>query len=215
LIERSHPAPGLAATPVRVAGMPSSPRILKPLARKPLIQMALPLVLMAALAGCRHKTTPLVLPQVSLAPVDLEVPPESENPPMIEPEPETSMEIPPLPPPAPPRRPAPRKPAPPPQTQPPVQVAGTTDPAALAIGALSSGGDSGPQTLQQTRDLIAAIKKRVSALSSKIASQQKAEISQVNRFLKQAQQALDTGDAEGAKNLATKAKLLMDDVEKK
>ena len=75
--------------------------------------------------------------------------------------------------------------------------------------------DDLPQSLQKTRDLIASIKKRVAALSSNFASQHKAEISQVNRFVKQAQQALDSGEAEGAKNLATKAKLLMDDVEKK
>jgi len=219
LIERNHPAPGPTATLARVGRTLSLPPACKPLSRKPLFRMALPLVFLpvcvAGLTGCRHKTTPLMPPQVSLAPIDLETPPVPENPPMIEPQPETAVVIPPLPPPAPPKRPAPRKPAPAPQTQPPVQVASAADPSALAIGALSSGGDSTPQSLQQTRDLIAAIKKRLAALSSKIASEQKAEISQVNRFLKQAQQALDSGDAEGAKNLATKAKLLMDDVEKK
>jgi hypothetical protein len=37
----------------------------------------------------------------------------------------------------------------------------------------------------------------------------------VRHFLDQAQQALNSGDADGAMNLATKAKLLMDDLEKK
>jgi hypothetical protein len=36
----------------------------------------------------------------------------------------------------------------------------------------------------------------------------------VRNFLEQAQQALNSGDADGATNLATKARLLMDEVEK-
>ncbi len=38
-------------------------------------------------------------------------------------------------------------------------------------------------------------------------------MSNVRNFQKQAQQALKTGDAEGAKTLATKGKLLLDDLE--
>jgi len=173
---------------------------------------ALSLVFLASLTGCRHKTP--VLPYVSMAsPLEVEDIPVPDDLPMIaevpEPIPAPILPV------EPPKVVVKKKPAPAKETPPPVQVASAADPAALAIGALSSGGDSTPQSLQQTRDLIAAIKKRLAALSSKIASEQKAEISQVNRFLKQAQQALDSGDAEGAKNLATKAKLLMDDVEKK
>jgi hypothetical protein len=167
----------------------------------------------SGLAGCRHKTVPLV-PQVSLAPIDLEVPPEPEHPPMIQPPPDTAIVAPALPPAQMPRKPAAKKKVTPSKETPPVQVAGA-GPAALAIGALSSGGDSTPQSQQQTRDLIASIHKRLTALPAKMASQQRAQVSQVTRFLRQSQQALDTGDAEGAKNLATKAKLLMDDLEKK
>jgi hypothetical protein len=196
------PLPAIGSTPMRMT-----------LLRLTLSRVALTLVLATGLAGCRHKTVPLVLPQLSLAPIDLEVPEEPDNPPMIEAPPQTAVVVPPLPPPLPPKKttkgkPAPAKPAP------PVQIA-SAEPAALAIGALSSGGDSTPQSQQQTRDMIASIQKRLAALPTKTASQQKEEVSQVTRFLKQAQQALDSGDAEGAKNLATKAKLLMDDIEKK
>jgi ribosomal protein S20 len=39
-------------------------------------------------------------------------------------------------------------------------------------------------------------------------------VSKVRNFWKDAQDALKSGDAEGAKTLATKAKLLLDDLEK-
>jgi hypothetical protein len=172
---------------------------------------ALSLVLVAGLAGCRHKT-PVVLPQGATAPVDLEATPESANPAMIATEP--APVPPPLQPVQPPKPVARKKPAPAPKEAPPVQVA-SAEPATLAIGSLSAGGESSPQSQQEAKDLIAAIKKRLAALPSKTANQQKDEVRQVNNFVKQAQQALDSGDADGAKNLATKAKLLMDDIEKK
>jgi hypothetical protein len=97
---------------------------------------------------------------------------------------------------------------------PPPQVASAAEPAA-AIGSLSSGGDSVGQSQQQAKDLIASILKRIAALPAKTADSKKGEVRQVKRFLDQAQQALNSGDADGAKNLATKAGLLMDDLEKK
>jgi len=85
----------------------------------------------------------------------------------------------------------------------------------LAIGSLSTGGDLAPQIQQQAQDMITAILKRIAALSAKTADAQKRQLRQVHHFLDQAQQALKSGDTEGAKNLATKASLLMDDLEKK
>jgi hypothetical protein len=192
LTELYHPGPRLAAILVRAART-----------------SALSLVLIAGLAGCSHKTR-LVLPQGAMSPVELEVAPELEDPPMIAAEP-TPEEVP-LSEQSPPAIVVKRRPAPPKET-PPVQVASAAEP--LALGALSAGGESTPQSQQQAKDLIAAIKRRLAALPGKTASQQRDQIRQVNYFLKQAQQALDSGDAEGAKTLATKAKLLMDDVEKK
>jgi hypothetical protein len=117
----------------------------------------------------------------------------------------------PVPPPAPRKRPA----TAPKEAQTPVQVAGASAPAALAIGELSAGGDSTPQIQQQAKDLIAAILRRIAALPARTADAQKRQIRQVRHFLDQAQQALNSGDADGAKNLATKARLLMDDLEKR
>jgi hypothetical protein len=117
---------------------------------------------------------------------------------------------------APPPRPTPRRrtPTPKEETQPPTQVASAA-PAELAIGDLSTGGDAAPQSQQQARDLIDSIVKRIAALSKKTVDGQKKQLNQVKHFLDQAKQALNTGDADGAMNLATKAKVMMDDLEKK
>jgi hypothetical protein len=171
------------------------------------------LALAFGLAGCHHKTA-FVLPSSAHAPVELETVPPPDTPPMIATLP--APELPPLPPPPPartaPRRPAPVKETAPPPTPPP-QVA-AAEPAA-AIGSLSSGGGSAGQSQQQAKDLIASILKRIAALPATTAANKRGEVRQVRRFLDQAQQALGSGDADGAKNLATKAGLLMDDLEKK
>jgi hypothetical protein len=159
---------------------------------------------------------PPVAAQIALeTPPPMANPPEIKIPPPVQPE---AIEISPVvvAPPAPPRR---RTPAPAPvqpPVQPPVQVAANAAPDAgtAAIGALSTGGDTTPQSQQDAKDLIGAITKRIAALSSRKANAQKEQVRQVRHFLEQAQQALNSGDAEGAKTLATKAKLLMDDVEK-
>jgi len=67
---------------------------------------------------------------------------------------------------------------------------------------------------QEAVDLIAANEKRLNALSAQIVEAEKAQISKVRNFQRQAQEALSSGDAEGAKTLATKAKLLLDDLVK-
>jgi ribosomal protein S20 len=79
---------------------------------------------------------------------------------------------------------------------------------------LTAGGEANPQTKQEASDLITASEKRLNALPAQKAEEEKAQVSKVKNFLKDAQEALNTGDAEGAKTLATKAKLLLDDLEK-
>jgi hypothetical protein len=161
-------------------------------------------------AGCRHTAKTLVLPAAARAPIELEPIPSAEPLPMIASVPAPELGT--LPPPVTParRRRVPAAPAPAPP-----QVASAAEPAAVAIGALSTGGDAAAQSPQQVKDLMASIVKRIAALPAKTADAQKTQVRQVKQFLDQAQQALDSGDAEGAMNLATKAKLLMDDVEKK
>jgi predicted AAA+ superfamily ATPase len=95
-----------------------------------------------------------------------------------------------------------------------VEVASPAEPAAMAIGTLSTGDDATPQSQQRVQNLIASIGKRIATLSSTVAAAKRRQVGQVRNFLEQAQQALNSGDADGATNLATKARLLMDEVEK-
>ncbi len=169
------------------------------------------LLLCLTLSGCRHRV--LWTPPVStLGPVPLDAPPDLLDASQLAelPSPDYIPQkdvVPPVPPRRRPTQPAREAAAPTPPVVPPEN-------AALSLGSLSTGGDSAPQAQQQARDLIASIRKRVAALPRNIASQQKNPLRQVNSFLRQAQQALDSGDADGATTLATKARLIMDDIEK-
>jgi hypothetical protein len=103
------------------------------------------------------------------------------------------------------------------KTTPAEEPTEATDPAppdTSTIGELSSGGDSNAKTQQDASELIAASDKRLAALPSTTISQQQSQLRRVRYFLRQAKQALSTGDAEGAKTLATKARLLLDDLAK-
>jgi ribosomal protein S20 len=168
------------------------------------------------LAGCRHKPQLAPLPPV-MAPVALEEIPEPDDLPMVE---APTEKLPPVPVSTEagklkrkkktPKVVAPSEP--PPETQ-VASAAGPPSPDA-AVGALTAGGETNPQTKQDAEDLIASIDKRLNALPAQKAEEQKAQVSKVRNFWKDAQDALKSGDAEGAKTLATKAKLLLDDLEK-
>ncbi len=165
------------------------------------------------LGGCRHKPQVAPLPQVS-APVVLEDVPIPDNLPLVE---APQVKLPPVPVAsnAKPKR-EKKKPKATPVPE-PVQVASAPPPPPLgetAIGALTAGGEANPQTKQDAADLLASIEKRLNALSPQKAEEQKTQVSKVRNFWKDAQDALKSGDAEGAKTLATKAKLLLDDLEK-
>lgn len=174
----------------------------------------LSLALVFGLAGCHHKQTLRpTLPIGALAPIPLETIPPPESPLMIAtlPPPEPQ----PLPPPPPPK-PAPRRrPAPKEEPQPPVQLASAAEPAASAIGTLSTGGAAAPESRQQAQDLIASILRQIAGLPANIADAQRKQVRQIRNFIDQAKKALNSGDAEGAKNLATKAELLLDNLQKK
>ena len=47
-----------------------------------------------------------------------------------------------------------------------------------------------------------------------LSTDEKTTATQIRNYLKQAQQALDNGDTDGAHSLATKAKLLLDELTK-
>ena len=178
------------------------------------VTLVLSLPFAVGLAGCHRKVVRSPFPASVLAPIELEAATNPNSMPLIAsiPPPELGppTQPPPFPKPVARKRPAAKEEAPA-----PAQAASAPESAALAIGALSIGGDAAPQSQQTARDLIGTITRRIAALPAKTASAQKAQIRQIRHFLDQAQQALNSGDSEGAMNLATKAKLLMDDLEKK
>ena len=172
--------------------------------------------LTVGLGGCRRRAQVVILPGI-LTPVALEEIPQPENLPTIEVQ---QTNLPPVPAVASAGTPKRERKKPAPKTVPvpePVQIASVAPPPSLeetAIGALTPGGETNPQTKQEAADLITSSEKRLNALPTQKAEEEKAQVSKVKNFLKDAQDALKTGDAEGAKTLATKAKLLLDDLEK-
>lgn len=176
---------------------------------------AMTCALSLALSGCHKKPVVPPLPSIT-QPVDLatapplnteisKVPPQSQPAPVAAAAEKPKRER---------RRSTPRN-----STPPPTEVAAAEPPPApapeeTAIGNLSTGGDASPRTQQEAADLIASIEKRLNALSAQKLEEDKTQISKIKNFQRQAQDALTSGDAEGAKTLATKAKLLLDDLEK-
>ena len=161
-----------------------------------------------ALGGCGHKQLKAHLPVMS--PVDLEAVAVPDT--AIETIPEPDLV--PLPWPEAPRPPVRRRPPPREDAATPAQPGVEPPPAPeLSIGALTTGGDSTPQSQQQARDLIASIDRRVASISARSAA--RPQMRQAKNFLDQSKKALNSGDADGAINLANKARVLMDELEQR
>jgi hypothetical protein len=174
------------------------------------------LLLPLGLSGCLHKNPLMVTLPINSAPVELASVPEPDNPPMIEAPPAEELPVPiaeAAANPRPRRRPTPRPATP---TAPvPAQVASAEGvDEESAIGALTAGGDATPQTRQEATELIASNDKRLKALPANTVKAQRSQINKIVNFQRQALQALNSGDAEGAKTLATKAKLLLYDLDR-
>jgi ribosomal protein S20 len=180
-----------------------------------LLTAALGLGLLCGVSGCRHKTQIARVPVIQ-TPMDLLDIPVPDDLPLLE---VTPVKLPPEPTAAAAaklkreRKKAPKVVAAVP-VAPPAPAVADPAPEVTAIGALTAGGEENPQTKQEAADLIASIEKRLNALPTQTTDDQKAQISKVRNFWRDAQAALKSGDAEGAKTLATKAKLLLDDLEK-
>lgn len=94
--------------------------------------------------------------------------------------------------------------------QPPGTV-GTPSP----IGQLTTGDSAmGERAKRETADLIGGTEQGLNGIKRSLSTEEKVTAAQIRTFLKQAQQALDNGDTEGAHTLATKAKLLLDELTK-
>ena len=96
----------------------------------------------------------------------------------------------------------------------PVEVAssGPAPAPGSVIGALTAGGDATPEKQQRARDAWLALDKRLNALPADVVARQRDGITRVRNFEREAKKSLDSGDAEGAITLTTKAGLLLDDL---
>jgi hypothetical protein len=172
-------------------------------------------LLCVALAGCHHQPkVPPLPPQAQTPNIYIPPPPQPNLPPMEAPPPASVTDVKPTvkpsvkpkkhkKPPSKSTEDATPTPAPPPVS--------SESAASAELGALSPGGESTPRQ-QQVAGHIAAVEHRLSELPTTGSDDQKKQVLQVRQFLKQASDALKTGDAEGAENLATKAGLLLDDI---
>jgi hypothetical protein len=95
----------------------------------------------------------------------------------------------------------------------PVQQAANTppvpddNPGVSAIGTLSSGETS--DTRRETNDSIAATERGLNGLGRNLNAQEQKTAGQIREYLKQAREALISGDVDGAHTLAAKAKVLL------
>jgi hypothetical protein len=89
--------------------------------------------------------------------------------------------------------------------------AGTPSP----IGQLTTGDSAmGEKAKHETAELINSTEQGLSGIKRSLSTEEKVTAAQIRTFLKQAQQALDNGDTDGAHGLALKAKLLLDELTK-
>jgi len=169
-------------------------------------------VLCAGATGCRHKQKIVAMPAPPPATVPLD---KAPSPPLVATVPLETAPMPSAPPPK--KVPKPRKKViAPPVIAPPVEVSSAEplpEPGTI-IGSLTAGGDATPEKKQRAGELIADLEKRLAALPNNLAKMQRDGITRVRNFEREARKSLDSGDAEGAVTLATKAKLLLDDIMK-
>jgi hypothetical protein len=97
---------------------------------------------------------------------------------------------------------------------PPEQSAAQAQAAPVSpIGQLTAG-DSATQAKakQDTLNLISTTEQGMGNIKRALSDDEQATLLRVRTFIKQAKQALDTGDSDGALTLATKAKLLLEEL---
>lgn len=85
---------------------------------------------------------------------------------------------------------------------------------AAKLGALGSGEDASPKQQQDVASKISAVEKRLTDLPGSVQDREQKQIAKVKLFSKEASDALKGGDVDGARILATKAELLLDDLTK-
>jgi hypothetical protein len=92
------------------------------------------------------------------------------------------------------------------------QQAANAEPEVPAIGDFTSG--DAPDLRKQTENSIAEVERSLSGITRKMSDGEEKTSTQIKEFLKQAKTALGSGDADGAKTLMLKAKVLLSELTK-
>jgi hypothetical protein len=164
---------------------------------------------------------PLQTGKGTLTPPDTSKPPEGSTP-LSSPLPQTSAQNVPIPPAPPPKKVKHKeKPKPKPTEQavqaapPPVTPPANLEPVASPIGQITTADSAtGEKSKHETSDLIAETQQGLAAIKRPLSEDEKATSTQIRNYLNQAELALQNGDNDGARTLATKAKLLLDELAK-
>lgn len=174
-----------------------------------------------ALAGCTHKTEqvqtqPLAPPIVDTPPPAPQTPPVSELPPPVVTVPQPAQQTAeqqsaqPKPEEKPTKRPAHH---PKPDTKQGTEQASNgsgSSEEVSAIGQLSPGNSSDQNS--QTEHSLDEIERGLKSIKRPLSDQEQKTATQIREFLKQARAALAAGDMDGARTLAMKAKVLLDEL---
>ncbi len=175
------------------------------------------LILCVGAAGCRHKVAPPVIPPPAAVPVPLanvptqtaQLPSEPAQTPPI-----ATVTLPPK-----PAKKTKKKAIPPA----PVQIASAVTPppppapapaSVSLLGSLAASGDQSTENRQKVVELLTANEKAMSSLPNDTKKKNRDQIVRIKNFQQDAQKALTGGDTEGAITLATKAKVLLDELAK-
>ena len=98
----------------------------------------------------------------------------------------------------------------------PAQQAANTPPAPAespGVSAIEQLSSSGPSDMRrETVDSIAATERGLNGLNRTLSAQEQKTATQIREYLKQAREALNSGDVDGARNLAAKAKAVLSEL---
>jgi outer membrane biosynthesis protein TonB len=103
-----------------------------------------------------------------------------------------------------------KQPAAPAAPAPETQTASSGQPVVSAIGQLSSGDPAG--TRGQTENSLNEIERGLNGITRQLDSQEQTTAAHIREYLKQARDALKSGDVDGASTLAAKAKVLLQEL---
>lgn len=167
---------------------------------------------MLALTGCHKRVL-----AASVAPPPIETGPPAPAitvPPPTHITPDAELEQPPAPAEE-PVKPTPKPPAKKPASKPAPPV--TTPPPSSginALGVLSTGGNVSSESRNEAQSLLRSVHQRMDSLPLDVQNNHHDQFERVRNFVKQADDAWKSGDVEGTRNLATKARVLLNEIQR-